>query len=284
MFRTYYQLTKPGIIYGNAITAIAGFFLAEKGHFNLLLFLEILIGLSLVIGSACVFNNVADEDIDKKMDRTKNRGVASGEIPKFNALIYGGVLVLIGSVLLNYSNTLTLAIALIGWFVYVLIYTPLKRVTVHDTLIGAIAGAVPPVVGYVAVTNKFDHAAILLFLILAFWQMPHFYAIAVYRLKDYAAASIPVLPIKKGMRATKIQIVLYIIAFAISCLLLKIYGVTGYSFAVISLILSLLWLFKALKGFSAGIDDTVWGKKVFLFSLITLTTLSLALALNVVLP
>jgi protoheme IX farnesyltransferase len=283
MIKTYYWLTKPGIIYGNAITASAGFFLASKGIIDWWLFLAMLVGLSFIIGSGCVFNNILDKDVDSRMDRTKNRATVTGVIPKNRAIIFGVILLLLGSIVLRYHvNSLSLLVTLVGFFVYVALYTPLKRKTIHATLIGAIAGAVPPVVGYTAVSNHLDLGALLLFLILVAWQMPHFYAIAIYRLDDYTRAMIPVLPVKKGVFITKVNIMIYIIIYIIITSLLTINNYTGYVYLVISTLFGITWFFYAAKGFRAGVDNKLWAKKVFKFSLIVLTALSLTISIGAI--
>ena len=204
MIKTYYLLTKPGIIYGNSINTAGGFLLAAKGVIDPLLFLAALIGTAFVIGSACVFNNYIDREIDEKMARTKKRALVTGDIPVKNALIFGTLLGILGFLILfSYTNLLTGVIGVIGVVMYVVVYGYFKRRTVHGTLIGSISGAIPPVAGYTAVTNLIDTGAILLFLILVFWQMPHFYAIAVYRIEDYKKAGIPVLSVVKGIPTTK---------------------------------------------------------------------------------
>jgi protoheme IX farnesyltransferase len=289
MIKDYYELTKPGIIYGNAITAIAGFLLAwskllAKSTFDIKLFVAMLIGLSLVIAAGCVFNNIYDSKIDAVMERTKNRAIASGKISKRSAFIFGVILIFLGLFILHFhTNRSALLAALLGFVVYVFIYTPLKHKTVYATLIGAIAGATPPVVGYTAVTNNFDITAIILFIILVLWQMPHFYSIAIYRMKDYAAASIPVLPIKSGIKTTKIHILIYIIAFIVAAFSLRYYNITGDFYAGFTTVLGLTWLYYAIKGFKTP-DDVLWAKKMFKFSLIVLTSLSVLLALNNFLP
>ena len=217
MLKAYYQLTKPGIIYGNLITAAAGFFLASAGRINLWLLILTLLGTSLVIASACVFNNYFDREIDAQMSRTKNRGLVKGTISTQNALMFATALGIIGfGVLIVYVNLTTVIVGLIGFFDYVIFYTFSKKLTVWATLIGSVAGATPIVAGYTAVTNRFDLSALILFLILTAWQMPHFYAIATYRMDDYANAKIPVLPVKAGILATKIQILLFIVGFVIA--------------------------------------------------------------------
>ena len=286
MFKVYYQLAKPGIIYGNAVTAIAGFFLAAKGTINWPLFVAMLVGLSLVIGGACVFNNIYDRDIDASMARTKDRATVTGQVSRPTALIYGTILFLVGAWLLwRFTNNYALLAALVGFVTYVCMYTPLKRKTVHATLIGSISGATPPVVGYCAVAGRFDLAAGLLFLILVFWQMPHFYAIAVRRLQDYAAAGVPVLPVAKSVKNAKVQILLYIIGFIAAALLLAVYGFAKYTYAVVVLLLGLWWLALSLQGFKKNpADDQIWAKKVFLFSLVVITILSVTMCLTAVLP
>lgn len=284
MLSAYYRLAKPGIVYGNAITAAAGFFLASKRHIDIGLLLAMLAGLSLIIASACVFNNYIDRDIDKKMNRTKKRALASGGISIRSALTYASLLGLFGSLILGlFTNWLALGIALAGLFAYVVVYGVAKRRTVHGTVIGSISGAMPPVVGYAAVTNHLDGAALLLFIILVCWQMPHFYAIAMYRYKDYKAADLPVLPVKKGMAATKRQIIAYIVAFTASASLLSVFGYTGYTYRIVVIVLGIYWLYKGLAGYSTT-DDAAWGRRMFFASLIVTLGLSLMIAVGARLP
>src|SRR6185436_3371747 len=196
MFKAYYHLTKPGIIYGNIIVAAAAFVFAShktgEGIIDLVLGLWMIVGLSCVIASACVFNNYQDRHMDAKMQRTKTRALASGAIPHGYALLFGAVLLVVGlKVLLFFTNILAFEVALAGFLVYVFAYSPLKPRTPYALFVGALAGATPPVVGYVAVTNTLDSTAWLLFLFLFVWQLPHFLAIAVYRNEEYAAASVP---------------------------------------------------------------------------------------------
>jgi len=284
LFKKYYQLAKPGIIYGNALVAIGAFFLAEKGHFNATLFLAMLFGLCLIIASGCVFNNYFDRGIDAKMKRTKKRSLVTGEVPLTSALIYATALGAIGIILLaTYTNILTLAAALVGLFFYVIVYGYTKRTTVYGTLVGSVAGAVPPVVGYCAVTNRFDAAALILFLILVIWQMPHFYAIAMFRHEDYAAARLPVLPVVHGNAITKVHLLAYIIAFALAAAALTFFGYTHFVYLAVMLLLSLYWLRQAIQGFSTN-NDTLWARSVFRSSLIILTAFCVLIGINAWLP
>lgn len=197
MIKEYYRLTKPGIVYGNVFTTLAAFLFASHWHIGSALLFGTLVGLALVIASACVFNNYFDIDIDKKMARTKARALVSGAISGQSALAYGTVLGLVGLYLLyTYTNVLTAAIALAGFVVYVCVYTPLKPRSALAVFVGAVAGAVPIVVGYTAVTNRLDLTALILFVCLFVWQLPHFIAIAVYRFDEYAAAGVPLLVTK----------------------------------------------------------------------------------------
>jgi len=204
----YYRLCKPGIVYGNALVAAAGFAYAARGHFNWPLFLYMLLGLSLVIASACVFNNYFDRGIDAKMTRTTDRPLAAGHINSRPALVFGACIGIAGATLLFFFTTLpAFVVALFGWAVYVLAYTPLKHVSPQALWVGAIAGATPPVVGYAAVTNNVDVTALWLFIFLFIWQVPHFLGIAAYRYDEYAAAGIPLLlhkPSARGKTAGRI--------------------------------------------------------------------------------
>ncbi len=278
--KQFYHLTKPGIIKGNLLTAGAGFFLASRGDISPQLLLATISGLSLIIASGCVVNNYIDRDIDKKMKRTKQRALATGAIPVRTALLYAAVLGVLGSTILGLFTTWqALVAALVGFLFYVVVYAIGKRHTVHGTVIGSISGALPPVVGYTAVTGRVDSGALILFLILVCWQMPHFYAIAIFRLNDYKAAHIPVLPAVKGMRATKIQILLYIVAFMGAVSLLTVSELTSRVFMVIMLLLGTIWLAKGVKGFRSQ-DDIIWARGMFGFSLVVLTTFCLLLSLD----
>lgn len=284
MIKDYYRLTKPGIIYGNGLSAIAGFFLASNGHIKIGLFLAMISGISLIIGSACVFNNYLDKDIDALMDRTKKRAIASGRIKPVSALIYGAVLFIAGAgLLLIFTNLLTFWVAWVGFVVYVLVYGYFKRRSVHGTVIGSVSGAVPPVVGYCAASNNFDTGALLLFLILVFWQMPHFYGIALYREKDYRAAHIPVLPIVSGARVAKLQTLVYIVSFIVACTLLTVFGYGGYTLLLASVVVGLVWLVRGVKNYSV-VSDKIWGRQMFLFSLIVLLVFCTFATLNAWLP
>lgn len=282
MFKQYLQVTKPGIIFGNLISVIGGFLLASKGTIDYPLFIATLLGVSLVVASGCVFNNYIDRDIDRIMERTKNRPLVKGLIDPKVSLIYATALGFAGMLLLLVAaNALAMLLAVIGFVVYVGVYSLyMKRKSVYGTLIGSLSGAAPPVIGYCAVTNEFDTGALILLLIFSLWQMPHSYAIAIFRFKDYKAANIPVLPVIKGISVAKTHIFLYILAFMVATLMLAISGYAGYKYLIVGAAVSLWWLGMAISGFKTENDDRVWARKLFVFSIIAITSLSIMMSVD----
>ncbi|ACQ66841.1 protoheme IX farnesyltransferase [Candidatus Williamhamiltonella defendens] len=281
MIKPYINITKPGIIFGNLISFIGGFFVAAKGAINWPLFLGSLFGVSCVIASGCVFNNYIDRDIDKIMERTKNRVLVKGLMSPEISLIYASVLGLSGLFLLYMTtNRLTVLLAAMGFVIYVFVYSLyMKRHSVYGTLIGSLSGAAPPVIGYCTVTAQFDMGAFILLLLFALWQMPHSYAIGIFRFKDYQAANIPVLPVVKGIFITKNHIIFYIFAFMIATLMLTLMGYTGYLFMLTSVVLNGMWLIMAFKGYKAS-NDSQWAKSIFIFSIVIISSLSMMMSLD----
>ena len=271
--KVYYRLTKPGIIRGNALAAAAGFFLATPGRsFSVGLFAFMLMGLSLVIASACVFNNVLDRGIDAQMARTKKRALVTGHVTISVALVYATIIGAAGfTVLALGTNLLATLLAATGFIFYVAIYGLAKRRTPWGTEVGSISGAIPPVVGYCAVSGQFDTGAMLLFLVLVFWQMPHFYAIAIYRLSDYQSAKIPVLPAVKGAQVTVRRMTAYASAFVAAIIALAVFGPATWLFGLACGLMGILWLRKILAGRHVT-DHEVWAKSVFRFSLLVMLT------------
>lgn len=282
--RTYYMLTKPGIIQGNLVTATGGFLLASRGHIEFGLLLALLAGTSFVIGSACVINNYLDRGLDARMTRTKNRALVKGTISTRSAWIYGAILGALGfAILAVYTNPLTVLVGLVGFVDYVVLYGITKRLSVHGTVVGSISGATPVVAGYTAVTNQLDTGALLLFLILVCWQMPHFYAIAIRRRDEYKAADLPVLPVKQGVKVAKEEILAYVVAFVIAASLLSAYGYTGYTYRIIMFLIGINWIRLSVQGFKTN-DDTGWARKMFLYSLLVITIWSVLISLGAWLP
>lgn len=283
--KTYYSLTKPGVLYGNALTALAGFLLASRGHVNLWLLAALCIGTTLIIASACVLNNYLDQDIDKKMARTKQRALVTGDIKGRNAVLFSIVLGVVGLVVLAaYTNLLVVVIGVIGFVDYVVLYGMLsKRLSIHGTLVGSVSGATPILAGYCAVTGVIDVGAIIVFAIMFLWQIPEFYSIAIYRLKEYAAAGVPVITVVKGIETTKRQIFFYTLAFVITSLSLTVYGYAGYVYLVVMAVFGLYWMWLASKGLKTK-DNDAWSRKMFRFSLIILLVFCAMISVDALLP
>ncbi|MEG3114865.1 heme o synthase [Salinicola sp. 4072] len=284
-FKPYLLLTKPGIIFGNLVTVIGGYFLAAGGHFEPWLFLATVLGTSLVVASGCVFNNVIDRDIDGHMARTRSRAMVTGEISIPIALLFGCLLGIVGFGLLAWMTTpLATGFAAFGFAIYVGAYSLyLKRHSVYSTLIGSLSGASPPVIGYCAVTGTFDLGALLLLIIFSMWQMPHSYAIAIFRFDDYASASIPVLPVKHGIAVAKRHIVIYTVLFVIASVMLSVAGYTGWAYAIVAVAVGGYWLSITLRGFRTT-NDQAWARKVFGISIVVVTALSVMMSLDSRMP
>ncbi|QPG06129.1 protoheme IX farnesyltransferase [Salinimonas marina] len=282
MFRRYLQVTKPGIIMGNLISVAGGFLLASRGDIDGLLMVATLVGLSLVVASGCAINNCIDRDIDARMQRTKTRVTVTGEMSVKAAFAHGVVLGIAGFALLAYfTNAVAVFFAALGYVVYVGIYSLyMKRNSVYGTLVGSLSGAVPPVVGYCAVAAQFDAGAAILLVMFSLWQMPHSYAIAIFRYKDYEAANIPVLPVAQGIEKAKLHIVLYIAVYALVTMLLPLSGYTGLGFMAVAATTSIWWLVMALRGYRSDVDETRWARQVFGFSILNITILSIAMAVD----
>lgn len=278
--KAYYRLTKPGIIYGNTVAGIAGYLLASQGSINWGRLFAFVFGLALVIACACVLNNIIDRDIDRKMKRTKNRAIVTGEIAKTSAYIYAIVLGGIGfMLLLVFTNWLAGLLGAIALVFYVVIYGIAKRKTEYGTLVGTIPGAIPPVAGYAAAAGQLDLAAGLIFTAMVMWQMAHFYSIAIFRAKEYAAAGIPVWAVKRGVGSTKKQIIGFVILFIVASLSLSFLGYTGIVYAFVMAFVGTLWLMRAVAGLKAKKSEA-WAAKMFSFSLIVLLAFCGVLAVD----
>jgi protoheme IX farnesyltransferase len=286
LLKDYLGLLKPERTLANVITAGAGYLVAVKHQFHALLFIETIIGTTLIIASACVLNNIIDYRLDQRMKRTKDRPLASGRIGLMSAKIYSACLGIVGFAILAYLvNLLVALLGIIAYLDYVIIYGYVKRRSTWSTAVGGISGSLSMVAGYCAVTDKINLGTVLLFLIMAFWQMPHFFSIAIFRLKDYRAANMPVLPAVKNIRQVKIRMIGYVVCFTIACLALSIFGYTGYTFFVCALLSGLYWLRKALSGIGREkVNDIVWARAMFKNSLSILTFLCVIMALNPLVP
>lgn len=283
VFKKYYYLTKPGIIRGNLFTAGAGFLLAAQGQILPWQLLAMLSGLALVIAAGCVSNNYMDRSLDIKMARTARRALVMGTITDQRALVFAGVLGITGLlILLLGAGVLAAALAAIGYIAYVFVYGYGKRTTTYGTIIGSISGAIPPLVGYAAAAGRLDLAAWLLFAVLVTWQMPHFYAIAIYRLNDYRAAGLPVLPAVRGFARTKAEMILFSAGFVTACASLAFFGFVSAWCGVAMVTIGSLWLVQNILGLKLRTEDSTihWARKVFVSSLLVLTLSSVAISID----
>lgn len=272
----YIRLAKPGILLGNSLTAAGGFALASRGEASWSLFALMLCGLIGIIASACALNNYIDRCADAQMPRTQKRPLPAAVIPSRHALYFAAIAFLLGAVFLVYLPWLAAACAWIGFLLYVCVYSFMKYHSPYSTHIGSIAGAMPPLVGYFAVVPRVDLAAGLLFVIVALWQMPHFFAISLYRQEEYATASIPVFSLSKGVEATRRQMFFYVAAFFAASLSLFFFHYTGVLYFCSALGIGILWLALCLKGFTRT-DTRRWARRMFLFSLAAIMTFCLVL-------
>ncbi len=279
--RTYYQLAKPGIVYGNLLALISGFLLASDWKIHWSIAIGVIFGTSFVIASGCVFNNFIDRGVDAQMTRTKRRSLVTGTIPISHALVYATILGIAGfGFLIHFTNIITVIEGLIGYGIYIIVYGAAKRHSIYSTIIGSISGAMPLLAGYTAVSNRIDTAAVLLFLMMVWWQMPHFYAISLFRLKDYTNAKLHVWPVEKGSQSTKIQMLIFVILFTLTSLILSITGYTGKIYFIVMAILGIIWIRLGIKGFRAK-DETKWARSMFFFSLISLLIMCIMIPANI---
>jgi len=285
MLKNYYQLTKPGVLYGNALTTVAGFLLASRGDIKTGLLLATTAGSTLIIASACVINNYLDQDIDKLMSRTKDRPLVTGIIKPLHALMFGLLLGSVGVVLLAlYTSWLVVAIGVVGFIDYVFLYGALsKRRSMHGTLVGSVSGAIPILAGYVAAAGGFDLGAWLVFAVLFLWQMPEFYSISIYRRKEYKAAGVPVISVVKGIDITKRHIFAYTLAFVTATIALAAFGYAGYTYWIVMTLLGIYWLNHGVKGLTA-VDNDAWSRKMFRISLIVLLAFCFMISVDAWLP
>jgi protoheme IX farnesyltransferase len=282
---SYYSLTKPGVLYGNALTAAAGFLLAARGQVDLLLFAVLCIGTTLVIASATVLNNVLDRDIDTIMERTQKRATVTGRVGARHAVIFSIVLFVVGmAMLVAWTNWLVVAVGLGGFLVYVVLYGMLsKRMSIHGTLVGSVSGAAPILAGYVAVSGAIDIGAVLAFLAVFLWQMPEFYSIAIYRHDEYARAGVPVISVVRGVKNTTIQILVYTVAFVVATLLLPVFGYVGFVYTAVMGALGIYWIVLGIVGLRTA-DPASWARRMFRFSLVMILALCLMFSFGPVLP
>ncbi len=248
-WRDYLELTKPRVVLLLLLTALVGMCLASPTWVGWAVVTPAMIGIGLMSGSAAAVNHLVDRHIDAQMARTLRRPLPSGVLSPRHVISFATIIGALGfAVLAIWVNMLTAWLTLLSLVGYAIIYTMyLKRATPQNIVIGGLAGAAPPLLGWTAVTNEIHPFAILLVMIVFTWTPPHFWALAVHRAKDYAKANIPMLPVTHGIEFTKTCILLYTILLAIICLLPYIVGMSGVIYLVGSSILSIWFLVYAWK-------------------------------------
>ena len=248
-WRDYYELCKPGVVALMILTSVIGMFLAVPGMVPVDVLIWGNLGIALCAGSAATVNHLVDRHVDLKMARTFNRPVAKGRIAPHNAILFAAVLGGLGlAILLLLVNAVTAWLTLASLIGYAFIYTLfLKRATPQNIVIGGLAGAAPPLLGWTAVTGQIDGHGLLLVLIIFAWTPPHFWALAVHRKDEYAQAKIPMLPVTHGEHYTKVHILLYTIILFIVTLLPFATGMLSYIYLAGAVILGLGFLYYVLK-------------------------------------
>ncbi|GIP31791.1 heme o synthase [Paenibacillus sp. J2TS4] len=267
-WKDWISVIKPGIMTSNLFCAFAGYCLASRWNLEYSTLLFMLVGTALVIASASMMNNFLDRTRDLNMHRTRNRPLPSGRLKPRNVLAAGIGAGLVGLVILYVLvNPLSMVLGFIGIFVYVGIYTAwLKPTSTWSTSIGGISGSMPPMIGYCSFSNKLELGAWLLFFFLFLWQPPHFWALGILKKEEYREAGYPLLPVVKGVRRTKIQMLPYIAAlFPVNYLLFD-NDYVGVGYLIVTEILLIIWFLMSLQGLVTK-HEAKWAAKHFRFSL-----------------
>ena len=267
LLRSYYVLCKPNVVYMMLICALVGMLLAEESVTSVTNIAVALIGIALCSGSAAAINQVIDRKADASMTRTDQRPLPQGELSATHASSFAFVIGVAGALVLYlYINTLTMILTIASLIGYAFIYTVyLKRATPQNIVIGGLAGAAPPLLGWAAISNTIDPYALLLVLIIFVWTPPHFWALAIYRKDEYAKESIPMLPVTHGVAFTKLQIVLYTIILFIVSILPYIVLMSGGIYLISAVILSSMFMYYSIKLYFSSDDEIAM--KTFNFSI-----------------
>ena len=282
-WRQFYALTKPRVVQLIVFCALIGMVLAVPGMPSgeqLRLGLIACAGIWLVAGAAAAFNCLVEKTIDAKMKRTAWRPTAKGELSDRQALIFSAVLCAAGSALLYEAvNPLTMWLTFATFVGYAVIYTVvLKPLTPQNIVIGGASGAMPPVLGWAAMTGDVGPEALILFLIIFLWTPPHFWALALYRVEDYRKSGLPMLPVTHGNEFTRLQVLLYTFVLMAACLMPFIYGMSSWLYLSAAVVLSVGFIGYAWALWRHYSDELA--RKTFRFSLIHLSALFAALLVD----
>ena len=277
IIRAYVALTKPRIIVLLLFTALGGMFLAAQGTPNVLVMVVVLVAGTLASAGANALNQWFDRDIDEAMSRTRKRPVVVGTIPNSHAIAFGICTNIVAfAMLTSMVNLLSAGLTLFATLFYVLVYTmALKRTSTQNIVIGGAAGAIPPAVGWVAVTGSLDLPAIYLFAIVFFWTPPHFWALSLLLKDDYASAKVPMLPVVAGVDVTKKSILLYTLLMLALTTMFALTGAVGSVYLVSSVVLGVLFIYYAWRLLRR--PDIEGAKPLYLYSLLYLALLFLAI-------
>src|SRR5438445_4038324 len=278
--RQFFALTKPRVVTLIVFTAVIGMFLAAPGWPPLDAVFFGTVGIALVAGAAAAINCLVEQKLDALMARTRRRPLPAGEISSLSTLVFATLVGGLGLFLLfHFVNPLTMWLTLATFVGYAIVYTVLlKPATPQNIVIGGASGAMPPILGWAAVTNDVAPEAMLLFLIIFIWTPPHFWSLALYRAEDYARAGLPMLPVTHGPRYTQLQIVLYtLVLFAVS-LLPYATRMSGVPYLVAAIALGAAFVYHAFKLYCAYSDALA--RATFRFSILYLAALFSALLLD----
>lgn len=279
-WQDYYEMTKPKVVMLLLLTALVGMCLASETWISWNILVAGLAGIGMLSSSAAVINHVVDRRIDAQMARTYNRPLPKGKVSPKRALIFAGALAVVGTIILDvWVNRLTAVLTVASLLGYAVVYTMyLKRATPQNIVIGGLAGAAPPLLGWTAVTGEVHAYGLLLVLIVFTWTPPHFWALAIHREKDYAKAEVPMLPVTHGVEFTKTSVLLYTILLCVICLLPYLVGMTQLIYLVGSTLLNAGFMYYALKLKFDADENTAM--QTFKFSILHLMVLFVVLLVD----
>ncbi len=279
VFTEVFRLMKPGIVGLVIVSTLTGLYFGSAGTVEVALIFKTLAGIGLATAGAAVLNNYLDRDIDSLMQRTAKRALVTETINPADALILSIILLLTAfAILITDVNLLAAVFTALAVFIYVVLYgMVLKRRSSYANQIGGLAGALPPVIGYVAVTNTLSIEALALFLIVAVWQQPHALSLALKYKDDYAKANIPVVPVVKGVFATKLRIAIYSLILLPVSILPFILNMAGYGYLIVTIISGALFAFFSIRFLLSKKERDM---KLFFYSIGYLTTVFVAMTVD----
>jgi protoheme IX farnesyltransferase len=279
-FGQFYELTKPRVVSLIVFTAVIGMFLATPGMVPLQALLAGTLGIALTAGAAAAVNCLVEQRIDALMTRTRARPLPRGQVTSLQTLVFAGIVGGAGlTILYQWVNALTMWLTLATFIGYAIVYTVvLKPMTPQNIVIGGASGAMPPVLGWTAVTGEIAADALLLFLIIFAWTPPHFWALALYRRHDYARAGVPMLPVTHGDRFTRLHVLLYTVILAAVTLMPFVTRMSGVLYLAAVLVLDAVFLWYAVRIYIAYSDRLA--QRTFRYSIFYLTALFAALLLD----